>query len=79
MVYEVAAEEVERGKPSVEAAAEEPVYVDMPPAEDLVDEPLPFEFRSASAGAGGAKKGEAGSGAVEPDSNAGRLTAKSQV
>ncbi|HMD96736.1 MAG TPA: UDP-N-acetylmuramoyl-L-alanine--D-glutamate ligase [Terriglobia bacterium] len=49
MVYEVAAEEVERGWQIVEAEETEPYRLPLGPVEDPVDEPMPFEFRLATA------------------------------
>jgi len=60
MVYEVAAEEVERGWQVVEADEAEPLHVPVGPAENPVDEPLPFEFRLVAASAEGPHEVEGG-------------------
>jgi len=49
LVYEVAAEEVERGWQVIEADETGPFHARPGPVEDPVDEPLPFEFRLAAA------------------------------
>ena len=53
MVYEVAAEEVERGWRVIEAKETEPFRVPPRAVEGLVDEPLPFEVRLMQATAPG--------------------------
>ncbi|MGO9273088.1 MAG: UDP-N-acetylmuramoyl-L-alanine--D-glutamate ligase [Terriglobia bacterium] len=60
LVYEVAAEEVERGWQVVEADETEPFRVPLGPAEDPVDEPLPFEFRLLAASATGGREAAGG-------------------
>jgi Mur ligase, glutamate ligase domain len=60
LVYEVAAEEVERGRQVVEVEEKEPLRVPLGPVEDPVDEPLPFEFRPAAASAPGGQEAAAG-------------------
>jgi UDP-N-acetylmuramoylalanine--D-glutamate ligase len=60
LVYEVAAEEVERRWQAVEADQTEPSRLPLGPVENAIDEPLPFEFRVAAASAAGRQEAPSG-------------------
>ena len=56
LVYEVAAEELERGWQEIEADETEPLRIPLGLIDDPVDEPLPFEFRPVQASAAAARE-----------------------